>query len=118
MFCLPGNPVATMITFEEFVRPALLKMLGRKRVFRKFVQAVFQGEIRNRPGKIKFVRVHLEHHEAQIFAYSAGDQNTGMLKAMLNADGLAMTPADRTLLSTGDPVDVHVLSSELEMQES
>jgi molybdopterin molybdotransferase len=118
VFCLPGNPVATMITFEEFVRPALLKMLGRKRVFRKFVQAVFQGEIRNRPGKIKFVRVHLEHHEGTIFAYSAGDQNTGMLKAMLNADGLAMIPADRTLLSSGDPVDVHVLSSELEMQES
>ena len=92
-------------------------MLGRKRVFRKFVSAVFQGEIRNRPGKIKFVRVHLEHREGQIFAYSAGDQNTGMLKAMLNADGLAMIPADRTLLSPGDPVDVHVLSSELEMQE-
>ena len=53
VFCLPGNPVATMITFEEFVRPALLKMLGRKRVFRKFVRAVFQGEVRNRPGKIK-----------------------------------------------------------------
>jgi molybdopterin molybdotransferase len=118
VFCLPGNPVATMITFEEFVRPALLKMLGRKRVFRKFVSAVFQGEIRNRPGKIKFVRVHLEHREGKIFAYSAGDQNTGMLKAMLNADGLAMIPADRSLLSPGDPVDVHVLSSELEMQES
>ena len=37
---------------------------------------------------------------------------------MLNADGLAMIPADRTLLSTGDLVDVHVLSSELGMQES
>ena len=118
VFCLPGNPVATMITFEEFVRPALLKMLGRKRVFRKIVRAVFQGEVRNRPGKIKFVRVCLEDRDGKIFAYSAGDQNTGMLKAMLNADGLAMIPADRTLLSTGDLVDVHVLSSELGMQES
>jgi molybdopterin molybdotransferase len=118
LFCLPGNPVATMITFEEFVRPALSKMLGRKRVFRKIVRAVFQGEIRNRPGKIKFVRVRLEDHDGNIFAYSAGDQNTGMLKAMLNADGLAMIPADRALLSTGDLVDVHVLSSELGMQES
>ena len=117
VFCLPGNPVATMITFEEFVRPALLKMLGRKRVFRKFVSAVFQGEVRNRPGKIKFVRVQLEHREGKLFACSAGDQNTGMLKAMLNADGLAMIPADCSLLSPGDPVDVHILSGELEMQE-
>ena len=118
VFCLPGNPVATMITFEEFVRPALLKMLGRRRVFRKFVQAVFQGEIRNRPGKIKFVRVRLEERDGRWFAYSAGDQNTGMLKAMLHADGLAMIPADRSLLSPGDRVDVHVLSGELEMQEA
>jgi molybdopterin molybdotransferase len=118
IFCLPGNPVATMITFEEFVRPALLKMMGRQRVFRKFVSAVFQGEVRNRPGKIKFVRVRLEHRDGQLFAHSAGDQNTGMLKAMLNANGLAMIPADRALLSPGDLVDVHILSGELEMQES
>jgi molybdopterin molybdotransferase len=118
VFCLPGNPVATMITFEEFVRPALLKMLGHRRVFKKFVPAIFQGEVRNRPGKIKFVRVRLEDQDGKIFAHSAGDQNTGMLKAMLNADGLAMIPADRTVLSSGDLVDVQVLSSELGMQES
>jgi len=41
-----------------------------------------------------------------------------MLKAMLNANGLAMIPADRALLSPGDLVDVHILSGELEMQES
>lgn len=117
VFCLPGNPVATMITFEEFVRPALLKMMGHKRVFRKFVPAVFEGEVRNRPGKIKFVRVHLEYRDGRLFAHSAGDQNTGMLKAMLNANGLAMIPAERSLVSPGDLVDVHVLSGELEMQE-
>jgi molybdopterin molybdotransferase len=117
VFCLPGNPVATMITFEELVRPALLKMLGHKKVFKRYVSAVFQGEVRNRPGKIKFVRVSLEYVKDKLLAYSAGDQNTGMLKAMLNADGIAMVPADRPLLSSGDMVDVHVLSSELEMQE-
>jgi molybdopterin molybdotransferase len=118
VFCLPGNPVATMITFEEFVRPALLKMLGHRRVFKRFEMAVFQGEVRNRPGKSKFVRVRLEHREGKIFAYSAGDQSTGMLTAMLKADGLAMIPADRALLSPGDMVGVHVLYNDLGMLES
>lgn len=118
VFCLPGNPVATMITFEELVRPALLKMLGYKKVIKRLLPAVFQGEVRNKPGKIKFVRVRLKFEGDKLLAYSAGDQNTGMLKAMLKADGLGMIPADRTLVSPGDVIDVHLLSGDLGMQEA
>jgi molybdopterin molybdotransferase len=118
VFCLPGNPVATMITFEVFVRPALLKMQGHTRVFKKFVPAVFQGEVRNKPGKIKFVRVRLEDRDGKVLAHSAGEQSTAILTAMLKADGLALIPADRSLLSTGDLVNVEPLSNEFGMQES
>jgi molybdopterin molybdotransferase len=118
VFCLPGNPVATMITFEEFVRPALLKMMGHHRVLQPFVPAILQEKVCKKPGKIKFLRVRLENVNGKRFAYSSGDQNTGMLKTMLVADAIAMLPAERTTFSPGDEVDVHILSGNQALLES
>jgi molybdopterin molybdotransferase len=117
LFSLPGNPVSTMVTFEEFVRPALLKMMGHTRVIKPFVKAVLQGEHRKKPGKINFLRVRLIAGEKGLMAYSSGDQNTGILKTMLMADAIALLPAERTTFAAGDEVDVQILSSEVEMLE-
>jgi molybdopterin molybdotransferase len=117
IFCLPGNPVASMITFEEFVRPALLKMMGHRRVLKPLVRAILQEEVRKKPGKIKFLRVRLESVGGKLLAYSSGDQNTGILKTMLMADGLAVLPAERVLFSAGDEVEVHRISEDAEMLE-
>lgn len=117
VFSLPGNPVSTMITFEEFVRPALLKMMGHKRVIKPFVTAVLQHDVRKKPGKINFLRVRLEVADGKYLAYSSGDQNTGILKTMLMADAIAMLPANRTSFSSGEEVNVHILSSNAEMLE-
>ena len=117
VFSLPGNPVSTMVTFEEFVRPALLKMMGHKRVIKPFIKAVLQGEARKKPGKINFLRVRLSSKEGRYLAYSSGDQNTGILKTMLMADAIAVLPADRTSFAPGEEVDVHILSGNVEMLE-
>jgi molybdopterin molybdotransferase len=117
VFSLPGNPVSTMVTFEEFVRPALLRMMGHRRVFRPFVKAVLQGEARKKPGKINFFRVKLAFENGRYLAYSSGDQNTGILKTMLLADAIALLPADRTSFLPGEEVDVQVLSGNVEMHE-
>ncbi len=118
IFCLPGNPVASMITFEEFVRPALLKMMGHRRVVKPLVSAILQEEVRKKRGKVKFLRVRLESAGGKLLAYSSGDQNTGILKTMLEADGLAVLPADRVSFSAGDEVEVHRLSEDAEMLEA
>ncbi len=117
VFSLPGNPVSTMVTFEEFVRPALLKMMGHKRVLKPFIKAVLQGEARKKPGKVNFLRVRLTSVDGRYLAYSSGDQNTGILKTMLMADAIAVLPADRTSFSSGEEVDVHILSGNVEMLE-
>jgi len=117
VFSLPGNPVSTMVTFEEFVRPALLKMMGHKRVIKPFVKAVLQGEARKKPGKVNFLRVRLTSANGRFLAYSSGDQNTGILKTMLMADAIAVLPADRTSFAPGEEVDVHILSGNVEMLE-
>ena len=118
IFSLPGNPVASMITFEEFVRPALLKMMGHQRVLKPLLRAILQEGARKRAGKIKFLRVRLESVGGKLLAYSAGDQNTGILKTMLLADGLAVLPAERVSFSAGDEVEVHRISEDAEMLEA
>ena len=117
IFCLPGNPVASLIGFEEFVRPALLKMMGHQRVFRPLLRAILQEDLHKKPGKLKFLRVRLESVGGQRLAYSAGDQNTGILKTSLHADALALLPAERTSFSKGEEIGVHILSGGVEMLE-
>lgn len=117
VFSLPGNPVASLIAFEELVRPALLKMMGHRRVLKRPIHAILQGKVSKKPGKLRFLRVRLEMVEGKCLAYSAGDQNTGVLKTLLMADGLAILPAERTSFSPGDEVQVHPLSEEAGMIE-
>jgi molybdopterin molybdotransferase len=117
VFSLPGNPVSTMVTFEEFARPALLKMMGHKRVVKPLIKAVLRDEVRKKPGKVHFLRVRLTCADGRYQAYSSGDQNTGILKTMLLADALAILPADRVSFAPGDEVDVHILGGNTAMLE-
>ena len=113
VFSLPGNPVSALITFEAFVRPALLRMMGRKKVLRPLVKATLSGEVRKKPGKVHFLRVGIEVRDGEYFATSAGDQNTGILRTMVLADALAVLPADKTSFAAGDKVDVLLLGESL-----
>ncbi|HEY6002351.1 MAG TPA: gephyrin-like molybdotransferase Glp, partial [Anaeromyxobacter sp.] len=109
VFSLPGNPVSTLITFEEFVRPALLRMMGHRHVLRPTVRATFQDEIARKPGRVSFLRVRLERRGAELLAWSAGNQDTGIVSTMLRADGIAVVPAESGDLRPGAAVDVQIL---------
>ncbi len=118
IFCLPGNPVASMIIFDELVRPAILKTMGYKRILRPRVRAVLQEDVSKKPGTVKFLRVRLESREGKLLAFSSGDQTTGMLKTLIRADGIALLPAERSSFSAGDEVDVRLISNNTIMLES
>jgi len=114
VFSLPGNPVATLLTFDQLVRPALLRMMGHARVLRPLVPATLRDGLRRKPGRVEFVRVRLERGEGGgLVAASAGDQATGMLKTLLRADGLVVVPADRGPIEPGGAVEAQVLSGDL-----
>ncbi|HKZ17307.1 MAG TPA: gephyrin-like molybdotransferase Glp [Geobacteraceae bacterium] len=117
VFSLPGNPVSTMITFEEFVRPALLKMMGHKRVVKPFVKATLKAPVKKKPGRVNFLRVSIEKENGEYVAWSPGDQNTGILKTMLLAGGIAVLPSEQGDLQAGEKVDVHLLGSCVETLE-
>jgi molybdopterin molybdotransferase len=109
VFSLPGNPVSTLLTFDQFVRPALLKMMGHRAVLRPLVRAVFQEDFARKPGRVSFLRVRLERRDGGLLARTSGNQETGILKTMLQADGIAIIPAEQGAVRAGDLVDVQVL---------
>jgi len=115
VFSLPGNPVSTMITFEEFVRPALLKMQGQRQVLRPLFKAVLVEDLKKKTGKVQIVRIRLERKEGSWLATSAGNQQTAILRTMLDANGLAILPAEDTHFAAGQEVDVHFYGSHLDM---
>ncbi len=115
VFALPGNPVSGMLTFEEFVAPALLKMMGHKKTLKPLFPAVLQGPLKKNAGQIHLVRVRLEYVDGKYLAWSAGKQDTGRIKTMLQANGLAVLPADRHSFAAGEEIQVHLLDETVGM---
>jgi len=118
VFSLPGNPVSALVVFEEFVRPALLRMMGHRRVLKRPLTAVLQHEFSKKKGRVVFSRMKLKCSNGTLKAWSAGNQNTGNLSTMLRADALAILPEDRTEFSVGDQVNIHLFSNRSEMMEA
>jgi len=114
VFSLPGNPVSSLLTFEQFVRPALLRMMGHRQVFRPLQPALLQEPLAKAPGRVHFVRVRLSRRaDGALLASTAGNQETGILKTLLRADGLAIVPAEQGKLEAGQVVMVQLLRSDL-----
>ncbi|MEE2677946.1 MAG: gephyrin-like molybdotransferase Glp [Myxococcota bacterium] len=109
VFGLPGNPVSAMMTFEQFVRPALCKMMGFPSLFRPVVVVRLGEALEKKPGRLHFVRVRLEREGEEFVAYSTGNQSSGVLRSMLLAQGILIFPADAARLEAGESVRVQVV---------
>jgi molybdopterin molybdotransferase len=109
VFSLPGNPVSSLITFEVFVRPALRRMTGSPHPVKAPVKATLAEPVKKKPGKTQFLRVRIESGEEGYVARTAGDQNTGILRTLALADGIAVLPRERTAFAAGEKVDVLLL---------
>jgi molybdopterin molybdotransferase len=112
VFGLPGNPVSAMVTFEQFVRPALRKMAGRRSLFRPTVRARLADGLRKQTGRLHFVRVDLERDGDEIVARHTGNQSSGVLRSMLLARGLLIFPAEASELREGDTATVQILDED------
>ena len=106
---LPGNPVSTMVTFELFARPAILKMLGKKHLTKPTVAAVVENPIKNTDGRRVFTRAIVKKRGGQYFARLTGPQGSGILTSMTLANGLVIIPEDKTEIVAGDVVQVMML---------
>ena len=106
---LPGNPVSSMVTFELFARPAMLKMMGKKNLTKTMVEAVLEEPVVNTDGRRLYVRAIVTRSDGQYHAHLTGPQGSGILTSMSLANGLVIVPEDTAGAKAGDTVKVILL---------
>ena len=107
LFGLPGNPVAVMVTFLAFVRPALLKMMGAEIEPQPYLRALSTEAIRKKPGRTEYQRgvVNIAS-DGTLQVRTTGNQGSGVLSSMTQANGLIVLHHDQASVLAGDAVDV------------
>jgi len=110
-FGLPGNPVSSMVTFEQLVRPAMLKMCGHSDLTRPVVQAVLQERFSKRPDRRHFLRGILWMERGMLMVRTTGPQGSGILTSLVKANGLIDIPIEVEKLKPGDVVNVQVFGN-------
>ena len=107
LFGLPGNPVAVMVTFLALVRPALLQMMGQRASQQPLLQARSLEAIRKKPGRTEYQRATVgTDGQGRLVAMSTGNQGSGILSSMVQANGLMVLHHDQGNIAAGDLVDV------------
>lgn len=100
---LPGNPVSTMVTFELFVRPAILRMLGHVRLFRRPLTVALEEPVTTGARLTHFLRAVVRVGEdGRLLARLTGAQGSGILTSMARANALLVVPEDRPRSEAGD----------------
>lgn len=110
-FGLPGNPVSSMVTFELFVRPAMMKMMGAESFFRPQVEAVLEKGLTKDSGKAHYIRVTVRRKGDQYVATPTGEQSSGILMSMVKANGLLLLPEKKENVSAGERCRVLLFDS-------
>ena len=109
LFGLPGNPVAVMVTFLAFVRPALLQMMGSTQLPPPLLKAHSLEAIRKKPGRTEYQRGTVSTAaDGSLQVQTTGNQGSGVLSSMVQANGLIVLHHAQGNVALGDEVDVMV----------
>jgi molybdopterin molybdotransferase len=107
-FGLPGNPVSVFVSYEVFVRPAIMKMMGRTQTERPQITATLTEDVSGPKGKLQFARVHVERGTQGWNATPTGARGSNLISTVSRANGLAMIPAGVEMAPAGSQVRVIV----------
>jgi molybdopterin molybdotransferase len=104
-FGLPGNPVAVMVTFYQFVQPALTYLAGGRAEPPRLIRATCQSRVRKKPGRTEFQRGVLEHEgNGELRVTLTGKQGSGILSSMSRANCFIVLPHEAGSVEPGDTV--------------
>ena len=115
VFALPGNPVAAMVAFEMFVRPAMLRMMGHSRIFRPVVRAILSEQMANRGDRPHFIRVRISLEHGIYTASSTGNQSSANLASLTKGNCLLKLDPNTTI-AAGSSAEITVLDHGFEMR--
>jgi molybdopterin molybdotransferase len=107
LFGLPGNPVAVMVTFLAFVRPALLRLMGARPEPLVTLKAHSLEAMRKKPGRTEYQRgIVTRSPEGVLQVRTTGNQGSGVLSSMVRANGLVVLHHTQGSVAAGEEVDV------------
>tara|TARA_B100000945_G_scaffold50844_1_gene36575 strand:- start:9177 stop:10430 length:1254 start_codon:yes stop_codon:yes gene_type:complete len=112
---LPGNPVSSLVAFEQFCRPAIRKMMGKTINDRKIIRAKLVDSIENYDSRRVYARVIVESKNGVNVATTTGDQGSNILTSMAKANGLAICPENIERVLPGEEVDVILLDDSVDL---
>jgi molybdopterin molybdotransferase len=110
-FGLPVNPVSVFVSFEVFIRPALMKMMSRRQLFRPEVTARLEDDIVGPEGKTQFARVRVKRTDVGWVATSTGGRGSNLIGTVARANGLAIVPTGVETAPAGSEVRVMLFRS-------
>jgi molybdopterin molybdotransferase len=108
---LPGNPVSVFVSFELFVRPALMKMMGRTQLARPEITATLTEDVEGPKGKMQYARVAVRRGPEGWTATPTGARGSNLISTVSRANGLAMVPPGTEVAPAGAPVRVMLFRS-------
>jgi molybdopterin molybdotransferase len=107
---LPGNPVSSMVAFDLFGRPAMLKMMGKQDFRRPIVRAIAEDRITNVDDpRVFLARCIVTERHGRYYARLTGSQGSGILTSMMRANALTMIPHDVDVVEPGEEIEVMML---------
>ncbi len=110
VFGLPGNPVSTMVTFLQFVKPALMKMMGHDPIGTSLkFHAKLEHEIKKSDGKRHYMRGIIQYNTGSFTVRSAGSQVSNILSSLANANCLIIVPEEKEHVRAGEEVEIELL---------
>lgn len=109
VFALPGNPASAMVCYYELVRPALLKISGRKNIFLTRTKARLVEEIKRKPGRLEFVRGIASFENGEYVVRSAGIQESHALKSFAEANCFIIIDKNVEVCKENEIVNIELL---------
>ncbi len=111
VFAMPGFPVSALVSFEVYVRPALLKMAGHIHLHRPRQRVITEHIIRHEPDRTEFQRaVVTRHSDGRYTAHTTGYQGSGRLLSMVGANALLVLPAEQETFPAGSELEAWLIA--------
>jgi molybdenum cofactor synthesis domain-containing protein len=111
MFALPGFPVSSLVSFELFVRPALLRMAGQREVMRPRIKVTLAHDVQHDAERTEFQRAMATYHDGQYTATTTGAQGSGRLLSLVGANVLLVLPVGCGDFAKGEVVEALVVGA-------
>jgi molybdopterin molybdotransferase len=104
IFGLPGNPVASLIAFDQIFKPALLKMMGRINFPKQTFPAILESDYHGKSGKVRLERVFIKYKNGKALAQPVRSLGSADMRSMTQANGLMIIPQSVSFLRKGEKV--------------